>query len=292
MNIGWSPVYLALWLAAAGGEEESFLGLHTELPNVFRDEDEFDAQRDRELGAGLEVVYVVENSPAQQAGCQVGDVLLRLNGRRPRSPGHLESLVATLPPGSEVTLEVGRGSQLLRLRTRTVIRLVPQEPPRVEAFVERRRLGLVVEEVVSHGGPQVGGVRIRRFLRGGLGPDAGLEAGDVVVAIGRETVHGGEDFLVLARDLVPGTRVGLLVSRGGERHQISAEIRDPGRYVSKFFFPLVVDFERDVNRDKVSFGLLPFNLIKYERRENRRTYCFLWFICLSTGSNELLEDVE
>ena len=69
-------------------------------------------------------------------------------------------------------------------------------------------------------------------------------------------------------------------------------IRDPGRHVSKFFFPLIVDYENNVPADKVEFGILPFNLFKYERVENRRTYCFLWFICFSTGSNEELQDVE
>ncbi len=300
MSLGWSPVYLALWAATAAAPEESFLGLHTAPPRLFGDEDPFDAEDDQS-GEGLQVTFVVENSPAQQAGFQVGDVLLKVNRQIPRSPRHLDSLVAALPVGTELRMYAQRGAEILGLSARTVPRLVPRPAPAVEGYVERRRLGIVVEDVVSlrpvagQDTPQrrlVPGVRIRRFLNGSPGPDAGLSSGDLVLAINGETVHGGADFLALAAKLEPGSMAELLTNHVDEQRRARVKIRDPGRHVSKFLFPLLVDYEREVARDKVRFGLLPFNLFKYERVENRQTYCFLWFICLSTGSNEVLEDVE
>lgn len=293
MSLGWSPVYLALWAATAAAPEESFLGLHTAPPRLFGDP--FDSEDDTS-GEGLQVTSVVENSPAQQAGFQVGDVLLSVNRQTPRSPRHLDSLVAALPVGTELKMYAQRGAEILGLSARTVPRLVPRPAPAVEGFVERRRLGIVVEDVVSGQDAQrrlVPGVRIRRFLNGSPGPDAGLSSGDLVLAINGETVHGGADFLALVANLEPGSKAELLTKPldDGPR-RVRVKIRDPGRHVSKFLFPLLVDYECEPAREKVRFGLLPFNLFKYERVENRRTYCFLWFICLSTGSNEVLDDVE
>ena len=180
MSFGWSPVYFALW-AAVAAPEESYLGLHTAPSAVFDDDEGFFG--DDEATGGLQVTFVVENSPAQAAGFQVGDVVLRVNGQTPRSPRHLDSVVAALAVGSELRLEARRGAEILRLSARTVPRLVPLRTPQIEGYVERRRLGLVVEDVVSVESagdvvPRrrlVPGVRIRRILKDspavGRGPE-------------------------------------------------------------------------------------------------------------------------
>ena len=184
MSLGWSPVYLALWAAVAAAPRESFLGLYTAPARVFEEEDGFYGESEG-AAAGLQVTSVVENSPAQEAGFQVGDVLLRVNGQAPRSPRHLDSLITALAVGTELRMEARRGPEILRLSTRTVPRLVPPAAPQVEGYVERRRLGVVVEDVVLVSAGEGGdaprqrlapGVRIRRSLKGSPLPDAGLRA--------------------------------------------------------------------------------------------------------------------
>jgi predicted metalloprotease with PDZ domain len=87
----------------------------------FRDRDFYDSPdfyRGQEawLGVTLDTSYddfavvqsVVPDSPAQQAGVRRGDWIVRLNGRRVNSPGHLTSLVRSMDPGDELEIEIAR----------------------------------------------------------------------------------------------------------------------------------------------------------------------------------------
>ena len=169
------------------------------------------------------------------------------------------------------------------MTARTVRRLVPRAPPSTRAFVERRVFGCVVEDVAIEGVTdektgtttpararlQTGvGARIARFLEGSGLPTSGLETGDVILSIDDEPVHGGEDFLALARTLGPAQDIRVQVRRGGKVHRLSLTTRNPGRHVSEAWFPLLFDYANDPAADANHFGLLPFNLFLYERKEN------------------------
>ena len=287
MNVAWSPLCIALWML---NPTESYLGLETGPEQFFQDDDVVNDEHE-----GLRVTSTTENSPARQAGFQPGDVLLTLNGERPRNPMHLEKMVAALSIGSRIEAEVLRGDLVIELSAVTVARLVPRETPPVKAYIERDRLGVVVEDLsaesASRAGVDVGsGARIKRYLKSSPLLDSELLVGDVVVEMNGEPVHGGADFLALSRDLEPDTEVHCLVSRDGERTEVIVTTRDPAGHLSKFYFPLIVDYERNSQQEETEFGLLPFNMLKYERRENERSYCLFWFICVETGTNELLVD--
>ena len=197
MSLGWSPAYLALWAAVAAAPEESFLGLYTAPVSVFEEEDDF--FDDGGGGEGLRVTSVVENSPAQEAGFQAGDVLLRINGTAPRSPRHLDRLVAALPVGTELDMEALRGPEILRLAARTVPRLVPAAAPEIQAFVERRRAGTRRRGRRRRRSRQRSpagraGSSDPSLPEGSPCPEAGLKSGHVVVSIDGEAIHGGRTF--------------------------------------------------------------------------------------------------
>lgn len=284
---------LALWLLLAPGATESYLGLKT-ATSIFDDNPEFDGEEQ-----GLEVAGVVENSPAQQVGFQAGDILLRMNGVRLRSDRHLENLIASLPVGTAVHAEVLRGERIIELKTNTVPRLLPRvAAPEVQAFVEVRRFGIVIEdlsavEATKAGLAAGGGVRVRRILSGANSTiGSKLKAGDVLASLDGETIHGGEDFLALAGALEAGKRVAVGVVAGADRRTVRLRTRDPESYVARFRFPLLVDYRSDRQADETYFGLLPLGLIKYERKENEKKFCLLWVICLTVGNNEVLENLD
>jgi len=58
---------------------------------------------------GAFVQDVRDGSPAERAGLQRGDQILRLNGRAVRSPDHLTQIVSQMRPGDEVDIEFARG---------------------------------------------------------------------------------------------------------------------------------------------------------------------------------------
>jgi len=280
-----------LWLVDPGAEAESYLGAHTALPAFAEDEG------DPDLAAGLPVVQVVENSPAEAAGLRMGDAILRVGSTAPRTPEHLEGLVAALPPGTPLELTARRNGALLELSLTTVQRLTPRGAPPVKRFAEGRRFGFSFESLSADDARARGlrpgeGVRVERLHDGGTAKDADIRPGDVLVLLDEEPIRGGEDFLALARDLEPGSRVSFTLLRGSERRKTPVEVRTPDSHVSRFHLPpWLVIYESDVRKEETTLGIL-FYFFKYTRKESRSEYRFLWFIALETGTNEELEEME
>ena len=63
-----------------------------------------------ELGikGGVEVIEIVKDSPAEEAGLSKGDILIELAGTRIESPGHLYSLVRSYKPDDRIDLKIIR----------------------------------------------------------------------------------------------------------------------------------------------------------------------------------------
>lgn len=291
MNAAGSLLSL-LWLVDPGAPAESYLGVHAALP-AFVEEDESDP----DLAPGLSVVQVIENSPAEAAGLRAGDSILRVGGIAPRTPEHLEGIIAALPPDTPVAITARRDGQVLEVSAATVRRLTPREAPPVKRFVEGRRFGLSfdslsAEEARASGLRPGDGIRVRRLHEGGTAAGADIRPGDVLVLCDDEPIRGGDDFLALARELDPGRRVSFTLLRDGERRKTPIEVRTPESHISRFHLPpWIVIYENDERKKETTFGLLLY-FYKYTRKENRRAYRFLWFIELETGTNEVLEEVE
>jgi serine protease Do len=280
-----------LWLVDPGADAESYLGAHTALP-AFVEEDV-----DPDLAAGLPVVQVVENSPAEAAGLRTGDAILRVGSNVPRTPEHLDGLVAALPPGTTLAITARRNGTLVELPVTTVRRLTPRGAPAVKRFAEGRRFGLSFESLSADEARALNlrpgeGVRVERLHEEGTARDADIRPGDVLVLLDDEPIRGGDDFLALARDLEPGSRVSFTLLRGTERRKTPVQVRTPESHVSRFHLPpWLVIYENDPRKEETTLGLLVY-FFKYTRKESRRSYRFLWFIELETGTNEELEEMQ
>jgi len=94
------------------------------------------AELARQLGvkgrAGVVVTRVVPGSPAEQAGIEDGDVIVKWNGRPINTPRGLTFAVAMTPIGSKVPLVVLRGGQPMKLSL-----TVEQRPAMGPARVQR-----------------------------------------------------------------------------------------------------------------------------------------------------------
>ena len=101
--------------------------------------------------AGVEIQSVTEDSPAEDAGLQPGDVLYSVDGRVVHTPNGLQNIVAQQRPGDRVELRIYRDGEA---RTETLrlaeAPLQPQdrpepEPEATESQVEK--LGIDVENM-------------------------------------------------------------------------------------------------------------------------------------------------
>lgn len=89
--------------ADAPPDEGAFLGVGLE-----RSSDAMCAALGRGPGCGVLVGDVSAGSPAQQAGLRVGDLIVKLDGRRVDRPDDLMDRMDALRPGHRVTIDVLR----------------------------------------------------------------------------------------------------------------------------------------------------------------------------------------
>ena len=101
-------------LTAAGSITRSYIGL---VPGTLQDLERFYALA---LNTGMLINSVDPGSPAARAGLRGGDILLavggqRVDGRFPEQLPPIQDMIASLPVGSTVRLDVKRGNQTIEI---------------------------------------------------------------------------------------------------------------------------------------------------------------------------------
>ena len=194
-------------------------------------------------GLGLEdtrgalVAAIVDGSPAQKAGLEVGDVIRSFNGIAINDSSDLPPMVGAMAPGSRAALTVQRGDRTLnvdvvlsQLDERIAADVPDQSAPAADAA---NPLGLVGQPLDGDDRRQLGlkpgeGVGIAR-VEGLAARNSGLQPGDVVLRVGNVTVGSPS---ALDRELgkaKAGQTVMLLVRRGGATQFVAVTPRIDGR---------------------------------------------------------------
>lgn len=171
---------------------------------------------------GALINSVEKDGPADKAGIEVGDVVLKFDGKPVGQSGDLPRIVGSTRAGSKVTV------QLWRKGAAHDVALVVGESPDDKAQREREprnsekagnRLGLVVRELTPEQRAALkvgGGVVIESIRTGGLRAD--LRAGDVVLALivrgQKNETKSVEQFNRLLAGLDKSTTITLMVRRG------------------------------------------------------------------------------
>ena len=167
--------------------------------------------------AGALVAQVTENSPAAEAGLQIGDVILSYNSQ-------LISLSADLPPMVGNT-EVGQAAELivLRNRERLTLEVIIKELAEDRAVVgestepaNSRELGLAVAPMTDAQRDAAGvdnGVLVVEADVNGVAASAGIMKDDVLVAFGPTAVTSPAQFADLVTSSDSGDSVAVLVTR-------------------------------------------------------------------------------
>ena len=165
---------------------------------------------------GALVSSVEKGGPAERAGLQAGDVILKLNGTPVNTSEELPAEVADLTPGASVKLEVWRqhGSREVE------VKLGQMEDARTAANTDQPhaggKLGLAVRPLTSdeqHQANTHGGLLVEKAS--GPAADAGLQPGDIVLSANGAKVSSAED-LRGAVDKSKG-HIALLVQRGEQQ---------------------------------------------------------------------------
>lgn len=176
---------------------------------------------------GVAVAKVVEGSPAEKAGIQADDVIVRLNGDDITSTRKLTRLVSEIAPdhtvritvfrgGSERELSVtvgkrptpkfdetvgfGRLGEMLDAPLIEGLPRAPREPgqPMIWAFGNRRQIGIgtttLTKQLAEHFGVE-GGVMVSSVRENSPAAKAGLKAGDIIVEANGKAVKSDADLI-------------------------------------------------------------------------------------------------
>ncbi len=155
--------------------------------------------------------------PAARSGLEVGDIVLKYDGRTIGESGDLPPLVGRTEPGSEVPVVVMRRGDERTIEVE--IGLLPDRDGQVADTGSDRApqgdpLGLMVEPLPS-GADQIG-VLVARVTRGSAAAGAGLRPGDIITQLGYEMVDSVSRYRALVSDLPKGEPVAVRFLRDGQ----------------------------------------------------------------------------
>lgn len=213
---------VAAVVAQARGGSDAF-----ERPYIGASFDEVTSEMAESLGmnrpAGAIVVDVLENSPAEEGGLSVGDVVLAINGQRIEHKDALGYRLATLAIGEIVELDVFSRGELVSLRLKLASR--PPEARAQTASLGGRGpfSGAEISDITSEMrtklrlNRQATGVVIIDIERGSPANRAGFRPGDII-----ESVNGTPitDVTTMQRVIAEGGRSWRFrLNRGGRTIQ-------------------------------------------------------------------------
>ncbi|MBN1885281.1 MAG: PDZ domain-containing protein [Candidatus Krumholzibacteriota bacterium] len=244
----------------------AFLGIYfDEIDRKIRRE------RDYPKRDGVLVTGIIENSPAEKAGIEKGDIVYSFNGEEVEDGGHLVNLIAEREPGDEVPivfyrdgkkheidLELGRRTQTARTWDEADVDLkIAELAPHFERIGGRCRV------MVGGAGPGIGvklhglgkdlagyfdvdgGALVLDVVEDSPAEKAGIKAGDVIVMIGDDEIGNPEDVIGILSDFEAGDDVGLTIVRKGRKEKVTVEIGENDGDVSWEFFGHGEDGKRE-----------------------------------------------
>jgi predicted metalloprotease with PDZ domain len=250
----------------------------------------------QEAPAGVLISAVVENSPADEAGLQAGDLLLeaRIDGRSVplHWPSEWRKLELDTAPGLTIELVVDRAGVDTSARLVTAHRVHLASREAVVRFREDAKVGVVVRsatEVEARAadlGPG-GGAIVVGLARGSPWRKDGLVYGDLVTAVGGVPCAHPEVLLEAIRTAGKNSKLALDVLRDGRKLHFEVHVSRRETEVHEFSIPLLYSYSNDRGHHETSFLL---GLYKHESTPAAWKTRFLWFITFSGGDSDRLEE--
>lgn len=246
---------------------------------------------------GVVVLEVIENSPADAAGIEVGDLLLEVLGRDGfalRWPSEWRRVELESEPGTALIVLLDRAGAEREVHLTTVARVRAEPRNTADRVREDERVGVVlraateVEARAAALGPG-GGAVVVGLTRESPWRAAGIVYGDLIRAIdGVEVAHPAV-VLEGIRSAAADRRLELELVREGKLMSVEAAVSRRERELTEFSIPLLFSYEKERDRSETSV-LLGF--IRYESTPAAWKLRLLWWIGFGGGDADRLEQVD
>jgi len=171
---------------------------------------------------GALISSVEKDGPADKAGIQASDIILKFDGKSVDSSFDLPRIVAATRPGTKVTVQLWRKGKIKEVHL-TVGEMPGDVAPQVgsrhggnaESGVAVERIGLTLSELTDEQRKELqveGGLLVEDAH--GAAARAGLQRGDVILSLNNEEIGSIEKFNEVLKQIPKGHNVALLVRRG------------------------------------------------------------------------------
>jgi serine protease Do len=213
---------LLVGLLATIGDARSWAWLGVRIRDLSEQEmDELAARHGIREGFGVVIVEVLEGTPAAKAGVKSGDVVVAFDEHPVTETRILQRMIAAASPERDSRLTVLRPEG----RRQLAVRLAPM-PREVAGDRVAAEFGFVLREADGQG--DVPGVRspvgipsIAVVLRGSHAEKAGLEPGDLVLAVAQRPVLTRDAARDALAEVSLERPLELAVRRGSERLSVT-----------------------------------------------------------------------
>lgn len=237
--IGLSLMMLAAGVMAGHGNK-GFLGVS--LANV---------ETDEPAEQGLRIISVYDDSAAERAGIQAGDLIIEANGAPVNNHGDLTRAMGELKAGDMLALVVLRNGEEHRLEANLGeaphrARVMMPKKHAVMFDADRAYLGIKYEDLSGQLATFFkvdAGILIKEVVEGTPAEAAGLRAGDVLVAWNDQEVVNSGDLSKVVRAGKRDDVVSLTVVRSGERLELPITLGAVGDYRENMKFEYRLDFD-------------------------------------------------
>ncbi len=178
---------------------------------------------------GALVSEIVPDSPADNAGMQIQDVIIEFDGEKITDPSHLKNVVSSTPPGKRSKLLIVRDGN--RKTINITLEELEQESQTFATYNNTNMsLGIEVRNISSslaerYGiDPESTGVLVTDIDKKSNAYEAGIRTGDIITRVGTKRVTSSKIFKDLVEDLKEQDSLLLLVKRGERSSYFAFEI--------------------------------------------------------------------
>lgn len=182
---------------------------------------------------GALISSVEKNAPADKAGIEASDVILKFDGKAVNSSSDLPRMVAAIKPGSKVVVELWRKGEAKKVTVE--VAELPEDGMLARASKKKQdddvgetisRLGIAVSELTKEQQQelQINGGLLVEDAKGSAARAAGLHQGDVLLAIGNAPIRSLAQFNEFIKRVPKGRNVALLVRRDDNASYVAIKL--------------------------------------------------------------------
>lgn len=162
---------------------------------------------DMDVDGGIIVNEIIKDSPAEEAGLQVGDIVWQINGEpievsREENLGIFQRNIAQRPPGEAVELSIMRPQEGELKKMKLIVNLTKAPMAAIDSpEYENEALEFTVRNLVfndymllNEEPGSLSGVLVSEIVQGGLADVGGLGFGDIIQRVGATPVSSVDEF--------------------------------------------------------------------------------------------------